>query len=1849
LYITSNVSAQCTGCDDDVEVSFQASLCHEGDYTVQLHDETIGPVTGTDCGFTDSPEGSVKLKPDKTYNLVVNAIPNAQDGTGGTTSVHLGLSIPSCYKIYLDGVETSTFDDGDGPGCDSGEGYSKTFTVVIKSASAGGAGTSGEGDVSNGSSSGGLSGGFSLGGSVNGTAGEISFSSGTISPELFTPDALNYVSVTPDVEVIRDPGTNALRQIKAPETLADIVTISATSYEIRFYPISQVGPKVSGLYQTTGNPSKIWRISSPQNSAAIPEIKVTEIQGTISKEQVFSAIGGTWLSTITGLRSESRTGTTLGNGDTQIETTVFHPTTGVIASKIRDVYHAFPWGTERISSVQDPDGDALATTWAFHEDAIDTANYGRLKWIIRPDGSWERYSYYEGGGESGKIESVFRPWKNLPASPADATNVNCHRTSYNYTSAGSYFASEVSYMDKRILGVIVERKYSGTYTYDLSSWDSPLFEDLPEMENLPVIVQTEQIYIGERRSVRIATTPDVPEYLKGRIAYVQEPDGRKEVWTYELGTYDVLTDAFTSSPTGVYLREFVTQASQSAPSGMAGKTLRTIRINSPTGALLKEESQVKTASGYASLGSILHTYDAQGRLTQTRVKDVGNVRITYDAVWLNGRLSSETDEQGIVTTFDLYDAEDRVIQETRAGIVTTRVYDPMGRLTSTSRSAGGLSLSSATGYDVSGRVISETAEDGLVTNISYTNGGRIVTMTRADTSTEITTRYLDGQTYSITGSGVVARFFDYGTDANGLWSKESFAAENSLRYSTSWRNMNGDTWRSAANSPSGLIVSSTGFDPYKNQVTTRTVPGEAGILYAYDSDIGELVRQARDLNGNGIIDLAGTDSIEETQTSYVEDGGAWFRQTVSSIYQTNDSATATTVSTRREQLTGLAVGIASVTKSIDSQGHVTTRTVAINRATRTVTTTTDVPDSNLDAVEVSIDGLPVSATTPTVPTPTIYGHDALGRPETVTSPRSVVTTTVYDPTTGRISSRVHAGKTTQYTYHPSGTPGAGMLASETRPDNTVIRKSYTTRGEIFRVWGGGTYPLEYSYNAHGQIETLKTFRSDAGWTATTWPASPGTADLTTWTYHPESGQLHQKTDASNKSETLTYHPDGKLHTRQRATGKVTTYTWTNRGQPESVTYSDATPPVSHTYDRAGRVKSTMDAAGTRTFTYPDLLTTTESIASGILAGVNRTYTRDTYFRTSQITAATGTAQHTVDFQYSPVSRLDQLVTGTHSASYGYLTDSDLIETITLKSGTTTRLATTRNHDASDRLDGVTNAYGSQMQSFGVTEFDNMDRRKKIAREDGTRWNFAYNDKGEVASGLREKTAAPNTAVPGWQYGYTFDEIGNRKTATTNGRVSTYTANALNQYDSRTIPRAFDVIGTANAAATVTVDGNPATRLDEFFYKELATGSGTVHTPYVVQATDATGTTTRSGGKFLPATPEAYNYDFDGNLTSDGRFTCTWDAENRLIAMETHASVPLPARRKLAFSYDSMGRRIQKTVWHGTSGGGWQLRHKFDFIHELNGWNILAERSGGSANSFLRTYAWGTDIVGLGGSPGRDSAGGVGGLLFATLHTSNKTFAYGMDLNGNVTLLVDNATGQSAATYDYGPFGEPLRQSGEYAVLNPYRFSTKYTDDETGWLDYGLRYYIPATGRWPSRDPIGERGGINLYGFIENNSINRWDYLGMLGSCEADRPSVPTFSEEGKDCNSAPAKLEKLALEVDIPHPNTGKAAYVNVTAWVNWKISGTYHGPKWKYSTCWRTTTQPVTDPHNAGHMPWCDDRNCNFNACDPQLLSLDFYYLSCECPKKSAKKVWVKKQKTVGGTVDGEDKGWFSSDWRWR
>ncbi len=86
--------------------------------------------------------------------------------------------------------------------------------------------------------------------------------------------------------------------------------------------------------------------------------------------------------------------------------------------------------------------------------------------------------------------------------------------------------------------------------------------------------------------------------------------------------------------------------------------------------------------------------------------------------------------------------------------------------------------------------------------------------------------------------------------------------------------------------------------------------------------------------------------------------------------------------------------------------------------------------------------------------------------------------------------------------------------------------------------------------------------------------------------------------------------------------------------------------------------------------------------------------------------------------------------------------------------------------------------------------------------------------------------------------------------------------------------------------------------------------------------------------------------------------------------------------------------------------------------------------------------------------------------------------------------------ERAQTCFEGPFGEVIRATGPMAKTNPFRFSTKYQDDETDLLYYGYRYYNASLGRWLTKDPIGERGALNLYCFLDNLPQARIDPNGL---------------------------------------------------------------------------------------------------------------------------------------------------------
>ncbi len=497
--------------------------------------------------------------------------------------------------------------------------------------------------------------------------------------------------------------------------------------------------------------------------------------------------------------------------------------------------------------------------------------------------------------------------------------------------------------------------------------------------------------------------------------------------------------------------------------------------------------------------------------------------------------------------------------------------------------------------------------------------------------------------------------------------------------------------------------------------------------------------------------------------------------------------------------------------------------------------------------------------------------------------------------------------------------------------------------------------------------------------------------------------------------------------------------------------------------------------------------------------------------------------------------------GTNSATYTYLANSPLVSQIAFKQNATTRMTTTKVYDFLNRLKSISSVSAVTTNSF-VYSYNNANQRSGVTNVDNSKWVYQYDDLGQVISG--KKYWSDGTPVAGQQFEYAFDDIGNRTSTKAGGdqsganlRSATYDANALNQYDSRTVPGAVDILGSATNAATVTVNNQPTYRKGNYFRDQLALNNGSAavwagitNVAALNNGTNSDIVATNLGYVFLPKTPESFSYDADGNLTQDGRWQYTWDGENRLVNMTSLTNAPTASKLKLDFAYDYMGRRVQKTV-STNNGSGYFPLYTNRFIYD--GWNLLAELN--PSHTVIRSFVWGTDLSGT-----MQDAGGVGGLLVVSDSALGSSFV-AFDGNGNVNGLTRITDGSTVAQYQYGPFGEAIRATGPMAKANPFRFSTKYQDDETDLLYYGYRYYNASTGRWGSRDPLGELGfeatrvsddeeiigSPNSYVFIGNTPTTQVDLLGLRSCKEICKaiidgsypPPIAGFvgCEDGKKC------------------------------------------------------------------------------------------------------------------------------------
>ncbi len=985
------------------------------------------------------------------------------------------------------------------------------------------------------------------------------------------------------------------------------------------------------------------------------------------------------------------------------------------------------------------------------------------------------------------------------------------------------------------------------------------------------------------------------------------------------------------------------------------------------------------------------------------------------------------------------------------GVTTSYVYDELKQVYAAER----LGVTRFNQYDVGGRVVETrlcvTGAPDVVTTASYDEAGRqvravdarggVTTWAYASNSVGeqvVTTVFPDGGTQVETSYRDGQPKSVTGTAVRAQC--YDYGVDERGTYTTVYEG--GDTqapqWIRTYSDMLGRSWLTVYADGY--QVETRYDPAGRPVYVADGLTTrmtgynakGEAFRSAVDRDGDAEMDLAGDDYVSETLARVELFQGKPSYKNEQFVYANSGSATASLVAAQWRSLDGATSWSVAFGR--------TSRVDRIRASESAARRETVLAPDGTRTVSWFTNGLLKSvrqeSSTGQVVAEQSYSHDGFGRlaRQIETGPGGGVMQTDYRYDSGGnvTGQMVTAGDFFRTTLYLYD--AMGRRVRTVRSDGGEVAYDYEPTGELRAQSGSHTYPQQYRYDERGRLTALETFRGGTN-------MAP---DVTRWDYDARRGWQTNKVYADDRAVGQEYRGDGQVFMRIWARGVETIYGYDSAGSLTNIAYSDGTPGVALTLDRLGRPIVVQDAEGVRTNVYGGDGSLTHEILPGSAGELGYEY--DVLGRrTNLVIRGEIGVVNRVGYQYDEAGRLLSVAAGDRMVRYGYGGAAGTVTELVATVGGVERLRGTWQYDALGRLERV-GWQGEGGLLAGVEYAHNSsDMRSRCAGPDGSYWTYDYDERGQVVAG--RKFTVAGVPVVDAQYQYNYDLIGNRNWATEgNGRRLSYRVNEVNQYVEMSIP------GLVREAVW----------------------SGTV---FIFGAGSGGGLSRRAVSR--PVEPR---YDADGNLTDDGQFNYVWDGENRLILVSNLQS-------RIAFSYDYQSRRVRKSVYTHTLDSC-LLTSDSSFIYD--GWNLISEVGTAVPNgpAFTNSFIWGLDLSGT-----LQGAGGIGGLLFSINHQQSTINHYLHDGNGNITDLIDSH-GAPVAHYEYDPFGIVTAMTGLESTNNPFRFNTKYMDDETGLINYGYRYYSPKMGRWISRDPIGEAGGVNVYGFVGNAPISSADPLGL---------------------------------------------------------------------------------------------------------------------------------------------------------
>lgn len=548
-------------------------------------------------------------------------------------------------------------------------------------------------------------------------------------------------------------------------------------------------------------------------------------------------------------------------------------------------------------------------------------------------------------------------------------------------------------------------------------------------------------------------------------------------------------------------------------------------------------------------------------------------------------------------------------------------------------------------------------------------------------------------------------------------------------------------------------------------------------------------------------------------------------------------------------------------------------------------------------------------------------------------------------------------------------------------------------------------------------------------------------------YEPKSGRLTTVIDAMNQQRQQQYYADNAL--------KQVDYISSNR-QGVSLSY---------TYESDyARLASMTDGQGVTGYTYKPV----GVLGAGKLATVDGpldndtiSYSYDELGRNAR-QAINGVAETP---HYDTLGRIDSVTNALGTFGYHYDGVSSRLSSIDLPNGQQTTFGYHDNQG--DRaLSNITHlASGGGIISKFDYAYSAPGRISDWTQQQGSQPAVKYKLGYDSVDQLRKATLrnVSNQAVLK-RYVYDYDAAGNRTSEQIDNLIATETPNNVNQLMLRTAGGRMKVNGALTEPATVTVNGVPA-RVDSSNQFEGSASVTTGSNQLEVVATDGNGNhaTKRYQVNVPFAAGVTQEYDFNGNLTSKSAGANTtnyeWDAADRLIAINigTH---------RTEIKYDALSRKAD-----------------------------LIEKESGSIVSEKRFLWCGNDLC-----EERDSDGGTVTKRFfgqgeqRVGGSDAGLYCYTRDHLGSVREVTD-ASGVVHARYDYGVWGEQSKIAGDLDC--DFAFTGFYLHSRSGLNFSRTRAYDSDAGRWISRDPITENGGLNLYEYVGNSPLQLVDPFGLV--------------------------------------------------------------------------------------------------------------------------------------------------------